>query len=144
MYTLSKESLKTLEAFIEKIPDSIIRARIEKWLGEVKPTMRITSEAMEEFVNFSTHLPQELQNFPQSFSMAVKNTPQIEEDDKVNVEVEKDKGEPVDLNKIAADSIKGVKVQEGTENKEEPLHKLVTKETAKKATVKKSVSKKKK
>ena len=118
MYNLSADQLKSLETFIGKIPDSLIKSRCEKWLEEIKPTEKITSELMEQFVGFSTHLPVNLQNFPQSFAMAVKNTPHLQEEQQ-----DSKKREQIDLNLLASESIKEVKTIEPTKKKEEPLHK---------------------
>jgi len=76
MYTLSEIQLSSVENFIEKLDDSMVKARMESWLGKIDPN-RLLSEQLEEFVGFATHLPSNLQNYPQSFAFSVKNGEEV-------------------------------------------------------------------
>ncbi len=78
MYTLNDEQIASLEAFIGKLDDSLIKSKIEKWFAEVEPTRRCDSDKMERFVEMSVHLPVGLQYYPISFANTVKNTPETE------------------------------------------------------------------
>lgn len=108
MYNLTDAQLKSAETFIGKLEDSMVKSYIEKLFAEVKPTMRMTSEQMEKLVSFSTHLPVEVQSFPQSFSNAVKSG--------------------IDSLSDLDGSIADVKNKKAPKNKEEVLHKLGTEE----------------
>jgi hypothetical protein len=72
MYQLSEKQLSSVEDLVEKLDDSMIKARIERWIEKVDPG-RVLSEELEEFVGFATHLPKEFQNYPQEFAFNVKN-----------------------------------------------------------------------
>lgn len=119
MYALTDEQVSSLETFIGKIPESIIRSHIEKWFQEVEPSRRITSEEMGKFIGFSTHLPQSVQNFPQSFLMAVKNTPHTEIAESEHKEKDK-----TNLTSLVDESIEDVDDAEAPENVEQTLHTL--------------------
>lgn len=119
MYTLTDEQVSSVETLIGKLGDSLIKSRIEKWLQEVEPTRRVTSEQMEQFVSFATHLPQNVQNFPQAFAHAVKNTTHTEiAEEAQGIE------ETADLIDTANESIEDVPDVDSPEDVEEPLHKL--------------------
>lgn len=126
MYNLSKEQIESVESFIGKIGDSIVKSQYEKWLAEVRPTSRATPEQMETFVSYANALPHDLQNFPQSFAHAVKNTPEAEKREALNGTVAAS-----DLVTLTNESIEGVKNVSSPENKEETLHKLNTVEGSK-------------
>jgi hypothetical protein len=119
MYTLNSDIISSLETFAGKIPDSLIKSRVEKLIEEVKPTERITYEQLETFVSFATHLPKELQNFPQSFASMVRNIANTEVR-----EAKEDIQEPANLLDEVDDSISHVDDVNAPDNKEEPLHKL--------------------
>ena len=72
MYILSDGQLESLKSFIDKLDESLIKSRVQRWFDKLKPE-RVLSEEMEEFVGFATHLPNELQDYPQAFAFAVKN-----------------------------------------------------------------------
>ena len=133
MYTLTDEQIASVKTFIGKIPDSLIKSRCEKWLAEVEPTKRATSEQMEQFVAFATHLPVELQNFPQSFAHAVKNAPET-----IKREAEQKTVQGANLTALATASIASVPNVSAPDNKEETLHKLGTKGKAAAQPVKKN------
>lgn len=126
MYTSNDELIESVENFIGKLPDSMIKSHVEKWLAEVRPTGRITSEQLEKFVSFSTHLPKELQNYPQTFASWVKNgaTTEIREAKEGTVET-------ANLGDIANDSIEDVDDVDAPDNEEETLHTLGTLEGSK-------------
>jgi hypothetical protein len=119
MYTLSDDQIASVEGLIGKLEDSLIKSRVEKWLAEVTPTKRVTSEQMEQFVSFATHLPKEVQNFPQSFAHTVKNAPET-----AKREASQDIQETAELNSLVDESIADVADASGAENSEETLHKL--------------------
>lgn len=121
-YSLTQEQFDSAETFIGKLEDSMVKSHIEKIFAEVKPTMRITTEQMEKFVSLSNNLPTEVQNFPQSFSMALKNQPHLD-----NQEREVKDSKKINLMDHVDDSIKGVKNAKAPKNKEEIEHKLGTK-----------------
>lgn len=71
---LSPEQTKSFEDFISKIPISKVRSDIERIYDEVKNKGgRFTPEQLEEVNDRATHLPAELQTFPQVFLNWVKN-----------------------------------------------------------------------
>lgn len=78
MYQLNQDQIDSLENFIGKIPESLIRGRIERCFTNLETSKRVTTDDMETFVGLSTHLPVELQHFPISFALAVKNGPETE------------------------------------------------------------------
>ena len=119
MYQLKEEQIASVETFISKLEDSMIKSKVEKWFAEITPTGRVTSEQMNEFVALSAHLPKPVQNFPQSFAMAVKNTPETDKKE-LNFKA-KDK---TNLTAIVDESIEDVKNVKVPKNKEETLHKL--------------------
>lgn len=126
MYTLNDDQIASVKGFINKIPDSLIKSRCEKWLAEVEPTQRATSEQMEQFVSFSTHLPKELQNFPQSFAQSAKNLPETEKR-----EAKEGTTETASLVETTNESISEVPDAKAPKNKEATLHKLGTKKDGK-------------
>jgi len=126
MYILNESQIESVQSFINKIPDSLIKSRCEKWLAEVSPTGRCTSEQMEQFVSFATHLPNELQPFPQSFAQAIKNIPQTEKR-----EARGEGGESANLMDGVDESISHVSDVSAPDNEEEPLHKLGTEKSGK-------------
>ena len=128
MYILNESQIESVQSFINKISDSLIKSRCEKWLAEVSPTGRCTSEQMEQFVSFATHLPNELQPFPQSFAQAIKNIPQTEKR-----EAKGEGGESANLMAGVDDSISHVEDVFAPGNEEETLHKLGTKKGGKPA-----------
>lgn len=74
MYVTSKEQIAAAEKFIKSLPDSIVKGNYERWLEAVKLKGGITTESLEKFVALSNSLTKEFQNFPQEFSMNVKNS----------------------------------------------------------------------
>lgn len=74
MYATSKDQIAAAEKFINSLPDSIVKGNYERWLAEVKLKNGITTELLEKFVALSGGLTKEFQNFPQEFSMYVKNS----------------------------------------------------------------------
>lgn len=74
MYITNEEQIASAESFVGKIPESIVKGDYQRWILEVKKTLRITSEQLDKFVSLSHALPKELQNFPQSFRSLVKNS----------------------------------------------------------------------
>ena len=126
MYNLSQEKIKSVEAFIGKIPDSMVKSHYEKWLAEVKPTERITSEQLEKFVSLAHSLPNELQNFPQSFAHMVKNVEATNETEKSEETKSK-----ADLVGVVNSSISHVPNVSAPKDKEETLHNLGKKEGSK-------------
>ena len=83
MYILSDDQLASVKSFIDKLDESLIKSRVQRWFDKIKPE-RVLSEEMEEFVGFATHLPKEVQDYPQAFAFAVKNgdeTPEEAEDE---------------------------------------------------------------
>ena len=78
MYTLSETQLASVQNLESKLDDSMIKARIQNWLGKIDP-QRVLSEQLEEFVGFATHLPAEFQNYPQAFAFSVKNGDEMNE-----------------------------------------------------------------
>ena len=134
MHILSDEQVSSVEGLIAKLDSSLIKARIEKWLAEVEPTRRITSEQLEQFRAFALHLPKEVQYFPSSFVQAVKNAPTtLKREESEGIE------ETADLDYLVDESIAHVPDSSDTEeNVEEPLHKLgtTTKSGKKKIAVK--------
>jgi hypothetical protein len=73
MYQTNQQQIASVEGFVNKIPDSIVKGQYQNWLRDVKKDGRISTEEMEKFVSLSHSLPVGLQNFPQEFSMSVKN-----------------------------------------------------------------------
>ncbi len=147
MYALNQEQIDSIESFIGKLEDSLIKSRVEKWLAEVEPTERVTSEQLEQFVAFATHLPKELQAYPQELAHWLKNGENTD-----RMEHKMDVAEPVDFAHEVNESIANVPDVDAPENKEETLHKLNTKHGSKggkkisktaKETTKVSKSKKK-
>lgn len=125
-YTTNAEIIASVEAFAAKIPDSLIKSRVEKWIAEVRPTERITYEQLEQFVAFSTHLPVELQNYPQSFAAWIKNG--------AETKVREDAGEvkaTAELGKLVNANVAHVPNVNAPKNAEETLHKLGTLEGSK-------------
>lgn len=121
MPNLNSDQLAQVQNFINKLPDSLIKSQYEKWLAEVSPTQRATGEQMEYFVSRATHLPVEVQSFPQSWAAAVKNTPETEKREAVEGTKEK-----ANLTSLVGDVISGVPDTNAPDNKEETLHKLGT------------------
>lgn len=80
MYTLSETQLASVQNLESKLEDSMIKARIQNWLGKIDP-QRVLSEQLEEFVGFATHLPAEFQDYPQAFAFSVKNGDEMNEPD---------------------------------------------------------------
>ena len=76
-YIVNKEQIASVKNFISKIPESIVKSKYEKWMEEIEPLERITTDQMENFVGLALNLPVEVQAFPQAFSMAIKNTPNV-------------------------------------------------------------------
>lgn len=72
MYTLSQEQLASLEGFIDGLDETMIKSRIQRWFDAVDP-QRVESTQLEEFVGFATHLPKEVQDYPQAFAFGVRN-----------------------------------------------------------------------
>jgi|GEM_PF-3134976 len=126
MYTLNENQIASLLVFEGKIPDSMIKSKVEKWIAEITPTQRVTGEQMEQLVAFSTHLPKELQNFPQSFALAAKNLPETE-----RREAKEENVVSADLVTLVDESIENVADADAPDNEEETLHKLGTKEKKK-------------
>lgn len=119
MYTLNDDQIASIETFIGKIPDSLIKSRVEKWLAEIEPTRRVTGEQMEQFVSFATHLPKELQNFPQSFASSAKNANETtRREDKGEV------AEKAELISLVDESIADVEDVDAPDNEEETVHTL--------------------
>lgn len=148
MYNLNEDQISAFEGFISKIPDSLIKSRCEKWLAEVVPTERVTAEQSEQLVAFATHLPKELQAFPQTFAQWLKNGENTD-----RRELKEDTAEPVDFAHEVNESIANVPDVDAPDNQEETLHKLNIKPDSKggkkasktaKQTTKVSKSKKKK
>lgn len=119
MYTLSDDQIASVETLIGKLESSLIKARIEKWLAEITPTKFATADQMEQFVSFGVHLPKELQDFPQSFAMAVKNAPEA-----YKREAAQDITETAELNALVDESIASVPDVSGEENSEDTLRQL--------------------
>lgn len=67
MATLTKKQIKSVEDFIKKLPDSIVKGNYEKWLSESREDGIITDEEMSKFVLLAINLPVEFQSFPQEF-----------------------------------------------------------------------------
>ncbi len=138
MYTSNEELIDSLKTFVGKLQDSMIKSHIEKWIAEVEPTGRITSEQLEKFVSFSTHLPKELQNYPQSFAAWVKNGINTEKR-----EAKEDIQETADLGSLVDESIADVPDVDAPDNEEETLHTLgKEKKTKKKVSKVKAKTKK--
>lgn len=126
MYNLNDDQIKSLETFVGKIEESMVKSKIEKFIAEIKPTGRVTDEQMDNFISLSTHLPKETQNFPQAFEQAARTRPNTE-----RLEKDLPHKEKTDLVGNVDDSISDVKNVKGTKNQEERLHKLGTKEGSK-------------
>ncbi len=119
MYNLKDEHVASLETFIGKLDDSLIKSKIEKWFAEVEPTRRVTSEQMERFVEFSVHLPVGLQDFPNSFAHTVKNTPETE-----RREAAGEVTEAANLTETLDESISDVPDVDAPDDEEETEHTL--------------------
>lgn len=120
MYTLTDEQIASVEGLIGKLESSLVKARIEKWLAEVTPTKSATTDQMEQFVSFATHLPKDLQAFPQSFAHTVKNAPET-----AKREAKENVLEKAELTSLVDESISDVAdAGGGEENAEETLHSL--------------------
>ncbi len=102
MYTLSETQLASVQNLESKLDDSMIKARIQNWLGKIDP-QRLLSEQLEEFVGFATHLPSEFQNYPQAFAFSVKNGDEMNEPDEAPKEPTA-KPKKVAVKKVAAKS----------------------------------------
>lgn len=133
MYTLNADLMASVEGFINKIPDSMVKSHYEKWLSEVTPTERVTAEQAEKFGSYANSLPKELQNFPQTWLQWLKNG---ETADKR--EAKEDISEPVDFAHEVNESIAHVPDTTAPDNKEQTLHSLGKKQESK--GVKKSIS----
>lgn len=119
MYNLNENQVASLENFEGKIPESLVKSRVEKLLAEITPTNRMTGEQMEQLVALATHLPKDLQNFPIAFAQAVKNTPETE-----RREAKEEVKEPADLLQLVDDSIENVGDVAAPDNKEETTRTL--------------------
>ncbi len=126
MYALNQEQIDSIESFIGKLEDSLIKSRVEKWLAEVEPTERVTSEQLEQFVAFGTHLPKELQAYPQELAHWLKNGENTD-----RMESKQDTQEPVYFAHEVNESIANVPDVDAPDNEEETLHKLNTKKGSK-------------
>ena len=71
MATLTKKQVKSVEDFIKKLPDSIVKGNYEKWLTESREDGMVTDEEMSKFVSLAINLPVEFQSFPQGFQHQV-------------------------------------------------------------------------
>lgn len=146
MYTLNDDQVSSVETLIGKLNDSLIKSRVEKWLAEVEPTRRVTSEQMEQFTGFATHLPVAVQNFPVAFALSVKNG-----DETLRREDAGEVAEKAELNALVDDSIAHVADVDAPEDIEETEHTLgkekgarKTRKSAKAAKASKTKSKYKK
>lgn len=119
MYTSNEQQIESLKGFAAKLEDSMIKSHIQKWIAEVEPTGRITSEQLEKFLGFATHLPLELQNYPQSFIAWAKNGEVTEARELAEGTVE-----TADLGATIDESISDVPDVDAPENEEETLHTL--------------------
>ena len=119
MYQINDDQIASLEAFIGKLDDSIIKSKIEKWFAEVEPTRRATSEQMERFVEFAVHLPVGLQDFPNSFCHTVKNTPETE-----RREAAGEVTEPANLTETLDESISEIPDVDAPDDEEQTEHTL--------------------
>ena len=73
MYTLSTEQQASVEGWVASLPDSMVKANYEKLISEFNPKERVTSEQLEKFLSYANSLPKEFQNYPQEFSIWIKN-----------------------------------------------------------------------
>ncbi len=116
MYTLNDDQVSSLETFIGKIPESLIKGRIERCFQNLETTKRVSTDDMETFVGLSVHLPIELQYFPISFALAVKNQPETE-----RREAEGEVTEQADLVSILDESIADIPDAEEGEHVEKKV-----------------------
>jgi len=72
MYNLTKENIKSLEGFIKSIPESIVKSQVEALFVEPISKERVLTEQAEKFLSLVTHLPQNLQSFPQNWLLEIK------------------------------------------------------------------------
>lgn len=77
MATLTKKQVKSVEDFIKKLPDSIVKGNYEKWFTESREDGRITDEEMSKFVSLAANLPVEFQSFPQEFQHHVNSVNEL-------------------------------------------------------------------
>lgn len=74
MYQLSNEQITELEKFISKLEVSKVRSDVERIYEIVKTeNNNIRREQLDQLNDLSTHLPQNLQSFPQVFRHWVVN-----------------------------------------------------------------------
>lgn len=71
---VTQEQADQFEDFISKIPVSKVRSDIERLWDKVKYSgFRFQTEQLDKLNDLATHLPAELQVFPQAFAHWVKN-----------------------------------------------------------------------
>lgn len=79
MYNLDEKQIATVKTFINDLPDCTAKGSYEMWDERTKQDGRISPHEMGDFVALSHALPKEFQDFPQAFSIAVKNGTYLEE-----------------------------------------------------------------
>lgn len=85
MPILSKEQSADFEKFISKLSISKVRSDIERMYDAVKSDgCNFRVEELDKLKSYATHLPLELQSYPQTFSHWVKNGEQTERDEEVS------------------------------------------------------------
>lgn len=73
MYELNHDQIKSLNDFVGKIPDSIIKYKVEDWINDVTKKEVVTSEQLANLLSLQNGLPKDLQSFPESFAFWLKN-----------------------------------------------------------------------
>lgn len=122
MYTLSEEQITEIKAFIEKLPDSMVRSKIQALFDNVFPHKRMTYEQLETFLSYQNALPVEVQTYPQSFAAWLKNRERTELTEKVAKTPERDKA---NLGKEVAKSTQGINLKKDEKSATKPITKAV-------------------
>lgn len=140
MFTLTDSQEKEIQAWLKKLPDSMVKSHITNLFEEVWPTNRMTSEQLEKFMSFQNALPKEFQSYPQVVAQWLKNEPETKREEAA---LGIDKKSQVDFGKRAAETHANIKAEKSAgakgDQKQEILHTLNVTDKTKAGT--KAVSK---
>src|SRR5665213_2532884 len=92
MYNLNDEQITEVKSFINKLPDSMVRSKIQQLFEDgIFQHKRMTYEQLEKFLSYQSALPVEVNTYPQSFAQWAKNREVTEQTEKLAKTPEKDK-----------------------------------------------------
>ena len=109
MYTLSEEQITEVKSFIDKLPDSMVRSKIQQLFEDgIFQHKRMTYEQLEKFLSYQSALPAEVNTYPQSFAQWAKNREHTELTEKLAKTPEKDKA---NLGAVVKKSTQGINLK---------------------------------